>query len=142
MSTDREYSFRMERTSYKSQDLIYEEPGHKLVVYLEMSGLRKVDWVGCETDFHQWTEPPHETIPAHTQAEILRRLATWTQAHRIRIKFGPAIDMKAYFAEQEKAGWTLERRGDGTILARPPAVRGLWARAVGVTKLWLKIWGF
>ena len=142
MRSQVDYSFRMERTSYKSQDLIYDEPGHRLVVYLEMSGVRQFDWVGCNVDLQKWTEPAGHPIPPDKQAEISRRLAEWSLGRKIRIDIGPPMDMEAYFAEQERAGCRVERRADGTVAVHPPPYRGGWARLVGLTKIALKSWGF
>jgi hypothetical protein len=132
-----DYSFRMERTSYKSQDLVYEEPGHRLVVYLEMSGVRRFDWLACDTDFGRWTEPPGP-IPSEKQAEILRRLADWSRQRRLRIDVGPAMDLDAYFARLEKEGHRLERLADGSVLAHPSPRQGPWARLVALTKIALR----
>jgi hypothetical protein len=120
-----EYSFRMERESYKSQNLIYEEPGHKLVVYLEMSGVKHFDWVGCDVEFREWTEPAGELIPADKQAEILGRLDRWSRHRepRLRIDIGPPIDMNEFFLEQERRGFKVERRPDGTVAVSHPKRR-------------------
>ena len=114
------FSFRMEQTSYKSQDLIYEEPGFRLVIYLEMSGVRKFDWVGCDTDFDEWTEPAKISIPIEKRSQILERLQDWSRSNRTRIDIGPPMDMNAYFAELESQGCKVERRPDGTVLVVPP----------------------
>ena len=142
MTDSGHYSLRMERTSYKSQDLIYEEPGHRLVVYLEMSGVRQFDWVGCNTELQKWTEPAGEPIPLDKQAEVLRRLSQWSRERRIRIDIGPPSDMETFFAEQERAGCRVERRADGTVAVHPPPYRGFWVRLVGLTRAALKSWGF
>ena len=136
-----DYSFRMEQTSFKSQDLIYEEPGRRLVVYLEMSGVRQFDWVGCDVEFQKWTAPAGEPIASDKRDEILARLAEWSREQRVRIDIGPPLDVEAYFAEQERAGCRVERRADGTVAVHPPPYRGWWARLVGLTKIALKSWG-
>ena len=137
MSNDAEFSFHMEPTSYKSQDLIYEEDNHKLVVYLEMSGVWKFDWVGCDTDFQKWTEPTGQMIPTEKQTQILSRLADWSRNRRLRIDIGPPMNMEEYFAEQEKAGHRVERRADGTVVVYPVR-HNFWERLVGLTKLFFR----
>lgn len=131
MNTD-EHSFRMERTSYKSQDLIYEELGHKLVVYLEMSGVQQFDWVGCDTGFQKWTEPAGETISLDRQSEILHRLTEWSKSQSIRIGIGPPIDLNAMFAQAENAGFKVERRDDGTVTLTRAKRRGFLSRIFGL----------
>ena len=78
MNNDRNYSFRMERTSYKSQNLIYEELGFKLVIYLESSAIPQYDWLGCDLDFQKWSEPQGEIISEQKRQEILSRLSAWS----------------------------------------------------------------
>ena len=134
-----DHSFRMERTSYKSQDLVYEEPGHRVVVYLEMSGVRRFDWVGCDTSFEKWTEPAGVPIAPEKRAEILRRLDVWSRERRIRIDIGPPMDMEAFFAEQERAGHRVERRADGSVVVYPVR-RSFWARLVGLTRIAFRTW--
>ena len=140
LGSGRDHSFRLDTTSYKSRDLVYDEPGHRLVVYLEMSGLRTLDWVGCDRDFRRWTEPAGEDIPPEKTAEILRRLDAWAREQRLRIDIGPGIDRETFFAEQEKAGHRVERRPDGSVAVYPKP-QGFWGRAIGVTRIYLKRWG-
>jgi hypothetical protein len=120
MNPKEPYTFRMEQTSYKSQDLIYEEPGHRLKVYLEMSGVRQYDWLGSDTDFGEWTEPAGEPISEARRNQILDRLAEWGRRNKVRIDISPPIDMAEYFADMERKGWTREHRPDGTQVFKPP----------------------
>jgi hypothetical protein len=121
MTDDQEYSIRQERTSWKSIDLIYEELGHRLVVYLEMSGVPQFDWVGVDSAFQAWTYPTGEPIPAGKRDEILARVADWSKQKRVRIDFGPPIDLDAHLEGLRQAGWAIERHDDGTLSAiRPP----------------------
>jgi hypothetical protein len=120
MSDDANFSFRMERTSYKSQDLIYEESGHKLVVYLEMSGVKQFDWVGCDTNFDKWSLPQGEQISTEKRAEILSRLAEWSGSEGLRINIGPPMDMEKHLKELRQKGWLVEKQPDGTIRASRP----------------------
>jgi hypothetical protein len=117
------FSFRMERTSYKSQDLIYEELRHKLVIYLEMSGVEQFDWVGCDTEFQRWGEPHGEPISAEKRAEILSRLAAWSSRERVRIGIGPPMDMQKMFDDMRHSGWVVEKQPDGTVKASRPKER-------------------
>lgn len=124
-----DFSFQMERTSYKSYDLIYEEPGRRLVVYLEMSGVPKYDWVGVDTDFERWTEPEGEPIPEAKRREILERLSAWGKEQKIRIDIGPPLDWDAYWADYERRGWTVTHHPDGTTSVRGPEPRG-WLQRI------------
>ncbi|MGH9843876.1 MAG: hypothetical protein ACREEM_34505 [Blastocatellia bacterium] len=94
-----QYYFKLERTSWKSQYLIYEEPGFRLVVDLEMSGVKEFDWAGIDTDFEKWTTPPGEPITEEKRREIFDRLADWSQRQGVRIKISPPRSMKKYFDE-------------------------------------------
>ena len=128
MSSDPEYSFRLVRTSYKSRDLVYEEPGRRLVIYLEMSGARRFDWVGVDESFEAWDVPAGEPIPPAKREQILGRLADWNRARGLRIGIGPAMSMEAIFAGHERDGWTVVRNPDGSTTVSPPQGETLLAR--------------
>ena len=138
MSRSSEYFFRMEKTSYKTQDLTYEEPGYKLVIALEMTGGKQFDWVGADTNFLEWDVPAGEVIPLEKRREILCRLAEWSRCNRVRIDIGPPIDMQTYFSEQEHAGCKLERRPDGTTVVYPRPRQSLLAHLIGMISAFLK----
>lgn len=138
MSGSTEYSFRMEKTSYKTQNLIYEELGYKLVVDLEMSGVKQFDWVGIDTNFLKWNVPANEAILPEKRREILDRLAEWSRRNQVRIDIGPSIDMQAYFAEEERAGHRVEKRPDGTTVVYPCPRRSLLAHLIGTIKTFFK----
>jgi hypothetical protein len=131
MTDDQAFGIRQERTSWKSIDLIYEEPGHQLVVYLEMSGVPEFDWVGVDTAFQAWTAPADKLIPDGKRAEILERVADWSKQKRLRINFGPPIDLEAHLEELRQAGWSVERQEDGTVRATPPP-QSLWRRLLNL----------
>lgn len=45
----------------------------------------------------------------------------WARTEKgLRIDIGPGIDMNAFFAEQEKKGFKVERRPDGTVVVSHP----------------------
>jgi hypothetical protein len=113
------FAFSMERTSYKSQNPTYIEPGFKLVVYLEMSGIKDFDWVGCDTSFLEWTSPAKEHISEIKRAEIRTRLHEWSRAQGIRLQFGPPMNMQAYLADLQAKGHSIKHQPDGTILVTP-----------------------
>src|SRR4051794_37832977 len=99
MLSPAEFSFRMQRTNWKSQDLIYDEADHRLIVYLEISGVSKFDWVGTDVGFEKWTVPDGEVISEIKREQILDRLADWAKANKVRIHIGPAISMEEEFAD-------------------------------------------
>jgi len=115
-------AFRLEPgVDYKSRNLIYEEPDHKLVVYLEMAGGVKFDWCGNETRFNEWTVPPGESIDDAKRAEILSRLADWCKKEGVRISIGPPMEREKMFADYANAGYRVTRRPDGTtVVERHP----------------------
>ena len=128
MDTSTPYSFRMVRTSYKSQDLVYEEVGHKLIIYLEVAAVRKYDWIGGDTALGKWTEPKEEKIPEDRRAKILRRLSAWSQEEKVRIGFGPPLDMEKMASDFQKKGWSVEKREGGVTAFKSPTKRGILAQ--------------
>lgn len=126
------YSFRMERTTFKNQDLIYEAGGKKLVAGLELSGLEQFDWVGVDADFQKWTDPKGEAISDTDQAEVLRRLEDWARQQRLRINIGPQVDIEEMHRDYERRGFNVEHRDDGTVVVTAPNRRSLWSRITGV----------
>jgi hypothetical protein len=123
MHTPPQYSFRMVRTSYKSQDLIYEEPGYKLVIYVEMSAGREFDWIGSNTSLKKWTEPKEEKISENQREEFLLRLAAWNEQQKFRIGFARPMDIGKMAGDLEKKGWKVEKRSTGVTVFSSPAKR-------------------
>lgn len=115
---DPPYSLRMERTSYKSQDLIYEEPGFELVVYLELSGLPQYTWVGSQGDLETWTAPAASPIPASKRDEIAARIETWAAARDFVIQLYPQDAGQTDPVDYAAYGWDAKRRGNKLILTR------------------------
>ncbi len=115
-----EYEFKLKRTSYKSADLTYEADGRTLVVYLEMSGTREFDWLGCDSGFERWSEPTREPIDATERAQILSRLQSWASKKNLKSDIGPGMNEEEYFQLMSKDGWTMHTRSDGATEWRPP----------------------
>ena len=111
---------------------MYEEAGKRLVVYLELSGVRQFDWVGSDTSFEKWTVPKDEYIPETKRGEILDRLAEWGRANHLRIDIGPPITREEMYADYEKKGWTVQHNSDGSTMVTPPKRVGLWKRILKV----------
>ena len=126
------HSFQLERTSYKSHNLIYKEQGFRLVVYLEMSGVKDYDLVGCDSEFIEWTDPSKLPISESKRIQILERLKEWSQSQNIRIDIGPGIGIDTYFDNLEKAGWKVKRMSDGNVLTIPPKAKNLFNRIVNL----------
>jgi hypothetical protein len=122
------YSFRVERLSSRDQNLIYEEPGFKLVVSLETSGVRDFDLVGCDSSFETWTEPSGVAIEASRRQQLLDRVTAWGAQRKLRIGIGPCIDKETFFRQAEHDGYRLERREDGSVVMHPPPRKPLWVR--------------
>jgi hypothetical protein len=122
-----EYRIELIRTSPKTQDLIYYEGSRRLVVYLELAGFGKTDWVGADEDLSRWSAPAGVLVPADKKAEILSRIADWSKQNRIRLDIGPGLTRDEFLARQQADGWTLQTIADGSVLATPPHV-GLWLR--------------
>ncbi len=126
------WSFVLDRRSIRDRVLTYEEPGYKLVINLEVSGLKQYDLVGVEDDFQTWTVPARERISAAKREEILGRLESWAAGRRIRVWFGPGQTVDEHLAQMRVAGWRPEVLPDGQVGYRPPKhsliarLRGLW----------------
>ena len=84
MSTSTDYTFRKGQEAYNGLELIYEELGHKLVLYLERSGVRKLDLVVGDTAFQKWTEPAARRFRAHERETIYQRLSDWSRQQLLR----------------------------------------------------------
>jgi hypothetical protein len=104
MSMPNECTFRIERTSWNSEDLNYDETEHRLIIYLERSGVSQFDWVGTDKDFEKWTVPDGEPISTSKRQEILDRLFDWGKEHKIRIDIGPSVSMEDMYADYQKKG--------------------------------------
>lgn len=91
------HTFRIERISWKDRQLVYDEPGFKLVVYLERSGVKEFNWVACDSDFEVWSEPAKTPIEEGKRREILDRLRAWAAQAKLRIGIGPGLTLDAYF---------------------------------------------
>jgi hypothetical protein len=118
----------MERTDWKSQNLIYDESECRLIVYLELSGVAQFDWVGAEADFEKWTVPDGEPISTSKRQEILDRLSDWAKARNVRIDIGRTVSAEEMYADYEKRGWRVENKEDGSTLVSPPPREGLLKR--------------
>ncbi len=114
-----EWSFRLERRSPRDRALIYEEPGHRLEMALEVSGARGADLVGDDT-LPPWTEPAGMPVGATKRDEILERLQTWAAQRRLRILLSPSQTLVEHFAEMKAKGWKEETQPDGSVHWRPP----------------------
>jgi hypothetical protein len=118
-----DHSFQMRPHDYGGPgcEIFYEEPGYKLEISFDGSGVPQFDF-GCDdAQFQKWTEPAGEPIPKEKQEEIIGRLRYWARKEKgLRLDIGPGIDMKAFFEEQEKMGFKVERRPDGTVVVSHP----------------------
>jgi len=128
MEEKQDYSFRIETgEDYKSRNLIYEEPGYKLVVYVEMSGVKQFDWIALNTEFLKWTVPGDILIPEEKKREILFRLDVWCKKKRVRIKIDAPLDMNKMFSDYTKKGYKVEKlAGDLTKVSFSRRSAWLW----------------
>lgn len=117
---DAEYTIHLDQTSWKSSDLVYEEPGFQLVVYLERSFVRGLDWVGCDNEFEEWSRPHGGPIADEKRDEILERVQNWALHERVRIEFGPPINTEGDIEDMKRKGWTVDRYDDGSMSFIPP----------------------
>jgi hypothetical protein len=118
------YLFRLERTSYKSRDLVYESDGHKLVVYLEMSGVSDVDWVGGYSEFSEWETPRGEQITSEQRAEILKRLVDWSRSQNLCVALEKKSASDKWINDQKALGFATRAHKNGTVvISTPPRIQ-------------------
>ena len=122
------YTFRLERTSYKSRDLVYESDGHKLVIYLEMSGVRAFDWIGNYSDLAKWNTPAGKQITSEERAELLKHLLEWSKRRNVCIAFEERSTGEKWTKEHKELGFATQLHKDGTAVISTPSRRGLIAR--------------
>ncbi|MEO7714575.1 MAG: hypothetical protein ABIY70_00095 [Capsulimonas sp.] len=118
MPLQSEFTFRMESTSWKSQDLIYEESGRRLSIYLELSGVPQFDWLASMSDFQTWTTPAGEAILADERQLILDRLASWNGERQIRLDISQPMSIEEMHADCERRKQSQKQRQDGLTLKR------------------------
>jgi hypothetical protein len=133
MSDPEPFTISSRRLSYKDLELTYRETGRTLIVPVEMSGVREFDFVGVDTAFAQWADPPGLTISANEQSTVKARIGQWAASEGLRLGFGPPVDLEAYFAERQSEGWKLIRGRDAAGLATVTFVPSLRLRV----RMWL-----
>jgi hypothetical protein len=142
MSDSGAFTLRMKRTSYKSQDLYYEEPGFTLKVYLEMSGVPDYDFVGVINAFDNWTEPAGAPISEGKRDQILQRIQAWSISERVRLDFSPPMNFDVALQDMGRKGWMIDRQSDRTVRATAPNRSDLGAATTAIEPVGLfqKLW--
>ena len=135
MSGQSDFSFKMQGTiDGRIKNLIYTYGSNKLEISLDMAGGWKYDWAAVDTSFNYWTEPKGQPISEEKKAEILFRLAEWSEKEKIRIHVGPPIDKEEMFRNYEKKGWKIEKLPDGSIRVSPPKRYSIVKRVIDLLK--------
>ena len=118
------------RRQGRDATLTYQESGRTLEIYLELSGVREYDYVGRDSAFTTWTVPPHEPIAEDERAAIRRRIDAWAVSNRLRLGFGPPIDLSDILQRFTAAGATVtegkDSAGRKTFTVERPV--NLWTR--------------
>ena len=128
-TTDPQYSIHFERLGYKARDLVYEEPGRRAVIPLDMSGVPQFNWVGSSQALESWVEPAGEPIPKSQRKAILSRIDAWSDEQGLRIDIGPGLG-EAFFAQFIRKGYTWHTEPDGSRTLRSPDRRSWLRRAL------------
>lgn len=115
-----DYRIELTRTSAKTQDLRYAEGPRHLVVELELAGFGKADWVALESDLDSWAEPQGLAISQEERNGIRERIGHWCGRNGVQLDFVAGIELRDFFEAEQKNGWVLNRRPDGSISADPP----------------------
>jgi len=122
MTTSSSHSFTLKPTEdWKSRSLVYEEPGFKLEIYLEVSGSRRYDYVGPDTDLEYWTISEGQIISLEKRTEILYRLEQWSNTKKLRIHLSPPLTMDDIIQHHNGNGWTMDKEANGDLSFSPPA---------------------
>lgn len=128
------YSFQWLQTAPQIKTLVYEASGRRLNVELLSSTDARFDWVGCERDLDQWTDPADEAISTDECALIRSRLKEWSHQRSIRIGFELTADRKEKIKAMIADGWAAEPQA-------APEVKSSATRGVGLAaKLWAWFW--
>ena len=121
------------RLSYKDLELTYSEPGRTWIVPVEMSGVPEFDFVGVDTAFAQWTDPPGVTLSLDEQSAVKSWIHQWSATENLRLGYGPPVDIEAYFAKRQAEGWKIVRGRDAAGLATVTFIPSLRLRL----RMWL-----
>ncbi len=125
---DQVYSFEWLHLGTISYYLIYRQGEKQLDIYLEVSGVHKFNYIGWEASFQEWTEPPKQAISAAEQSVIRERVEAWCKSEKLKIDFGPPLDMAVEIARYKEEGWTVETLPDGTVRLSTEPEEGLLER--------------
>ena len=126
-STDHTFTLSY-RGDYKSKYLVYEEPGHKLEIYLERTVSKIYDYSGSPSSFRVWTEPRGEVIPSDKQSEILTDMMAWAADKKLSIDICEPNSIEDFEHDYIDRGWTVTRMPNGELCAYPPVKRSLMTR--------------
>jgi hypothetical protein len=110
------FTISSRRLDHKDLEVTYRERGRVLVLPLEMSGIREFDFVGVDTSFAQWADPPNVGLSEDEQLIVKSRIDQWASSKGLRLGFGPPVDMEAYLAECQAKGWKIVRGRDAAGL--------------------------
>jgi hypothetical protein len=128
-TTGPQFSIHFERQGYKARDLVYEEPGRRAVIPLDLSGVPQFDWVGSSHALGSWVEPAGEPIPEIERAAILMRINDWSGEQGLRIDIGPGLG-EEFFDQFVQKGYTWHTEPDGSRTLRSPDRRSWLRRAL------------
>ena len=131
-----DFSFRfLPSSDPKGRTVRYEEPGHTLELFFELTGFGlPYDWVGGTEAFDVWSTPSGSPIP-HTQRALIRaRFTAWSQAQGFKVGFERPMTLAEHDSRLIAAGYTKTIREDGSILWTPPARAGLFNWLMGLLR--------
>ena len=130
MSTDAvPFTIRHERHSAaKCLYLYYEEPGHQLDLFFELTGFGvPYSWVGGTEAFDTWTRPAGQPVAPAYRTELRRRVEAYAAAQRLSIGFAPPLGFAAEEGPLRAAGYTPTPLPDGSVRWDPPPRAGWFA---------------
>ena len=133
MADPEPFTISSRRLGYKELELTYRVAGRTLIVFVEMSGVAEFDFVGVDTAFAQWTDPPSVDLSADERSSAKSRIHQWASGEGLRLGFGPPIDWEAYFTKRQAEGWRIIRGRDAAGLATVTFVPALRLRL----RMWL-----
>jgi len=81
------YFIRFDGADPRGQNILYEEPDRRAVLYVEMPASGSERWQASARSLRKWTDPVDVEIDPTKQDEIRSRIVEWSRSHNSPVKF-------------------------------------------------------
>jgi len=81
------YLIRFDGADPRGQVVLYQEVGHRLMVYVEMSPSADTRWKADARSLRIWSDPVKEEIDPVKQAQIRSRIEGWSESLKVPVGF-------------------------------------------------------